>query len=89
MNATLLGSSEADLERRARRVAEARGERGELLGELRASWAAGTPEQVVAHLHQLWSAGVQRVYLQHVLHDDLDMVALVGADGGGRLTGFG
>ena len=78
MNATLLGASEADLERRARRVAEARGERRELLGEIRASWAAGTPEQVVAHLEELWSAGVQRVYLHHVLHDDLDMVALVG-----------
>jgi hypothetical protein len=31
-------------------------------------------------LEALAEAGVERVYLQHLAHDDLDMVALLGAE---------
>jgi F420-dependent oxidoreductase-like protein len=38
----------------------------------------GTVEQVVEKLRAYEAAGVQRVMLQHLVHDDLDMVALIG-----------
>jgi len=41
-------------------------------------WIAGTPDQVVARLHDLEAAGVRRVMLQHLVHDDLATVELTG-----------
>jgi F420-dependent oxidoreductase-like protein len=38
----------------------------------------GTVEQVVERLRAYEAAGLQRVMLQHLVHDDLDMVALIG-----------
>jgi len=43
-------------------------------------WIAGTPDQVVARLRELEAAGVQRVMLQHLLHDDLEAVELAGRE---------
>jgi alkanesulfonate monooxygenase SsuD/methylene tetrahydromethanopterin reductase-like flavin-dependent oxidoreductase (luciferase family) len=39
---------------------------------------AGTVEQVVARLREYADAGVERVFLQHLDHADLDMVRLIG-----------
>jgi F420-dependent oxidoreductase-like protein len=38
----------------------------------------GTVDQVAERLRAYEAAGVQRVMLQHLVHDDLDMVALIG-----------
>jgi F420-dependent oxidoreductase-like protein len=42
------------------------------------SFIAGTPEQVVERLREHEAAGVGRVYLQHLAHDDLETVELIG-----------
>ena len=39
-----------------------------------------TVEQVSARLAELEAAGVERVFLQHLDHRDLEMVALVGRE---------
>ncbi len=43
-------------------------------------WIAGTPEQIVARLRELEAAGVERVMLQHLLHDDLETVDRIGRE---------
>jgi F420-dependent oxidoreductase-like protein len=40
----------------------------------------GTVEEVVERLHQYAGAGVERVFLQHLDHTDLDMVRLIGEE---------
>jgi hypothetical protein len=34
----------------------------------------------VARLQELESAGVERIFLQHLAHDDVEMVRLLGAE---------
>jgi alkanesulfonate monooxygenase SsuD/methylene tetrahydromethanopterin reductase-like flavin-dependent oxidoreductase (luciferase family) len=41
---------------------------------------AGTVEEVVARLRAYEEVGVERAYLQHLDHSDLDMVRLIGAE---------
>jgi alkanesulfonate monooxygenase SsuD/methylene tetrahydromethanopterin reductase-like flavin-dependent oxidoreductase (luciferase family) len=41
---------------------------------------AGTPDQLVDGLKKLEEAGVERVMLQHIAHDDLETVALLGRE---------
>ncbi len=52
----------------------------QVLEERSERWIAGTPVEVVARLEALAEAGVERVYLQHLAHDDVEMVELVGAE---------
>jgi alkanesulfonate monooxygenase SsuD/methylene tetrahydromethanopterin reductase-like flavin-dependent oxidoreductase (luciferase family) len=40
----------------------------------------GTVDEVVARLHAYADAGVERVYLQHLDHTDLEMVRLIGSE---------
>ena len=40
----------------------------------------GTVDEVVARLHALEEAGVERIFLQHLAHDDIEMVRLLGAE---------
>lgn len=49
-----------------------------VLGERRERWVAGTPDEVVERLRSLGQAGVERVYLQHLVHGDTEMVELIG-----------
>ncbi len=49
-----------------------------VLAERRERWIAGTPDEVVERLRALAEAGVERVYLQHLVHDDTEMVELIG-----------
>jgi F420-dependent oxidoreductase-like protein len=41
---------------------------------------AGTVDEVIERLRVLEDAGVRRVFLQHLVHDDLDTIRLVGAE---------
>ncbi len=50
---------------------EFRRERGDTL-------ILGTEDEVAARLHALAEAGVERVFLQHLAHEDLEMVTLIG-----------
>jgi F420-dependent oxidoreductase-like protein len=49
-----------------------------VLVERRERWIAGTPDEVVERLRALADAGVERVYLQHLVHMDTEMVELIG-----------
>jgi alkanesulfonate monooxygenase SsuD/methylene tetrahydromethanopterin reductase-like flavin-dependent oxidoreductase (luciferase family) len=46
--------------------------------ELRRRGLAGGPEELVAGLREFEASGVERVMLQHLVHDDLDVVATIG-----------
>jgi F420-dependent oxidoreductase-like protein len=43
-------------------------------------WIAGTVEQAAARLKEYEAAGVLRVYLQHLVHRDIEMVELIGRE---------
>jgi F420-dependent oxidoreductase-like protein len=49
-----------------------------LLADRRDRWLAGTVEQVAERIEELRAIGVARVFLQHLNHDDDEMVSLVG-----------
>jgi F420-dependent oxidoreductase-like protein len=64
---------ESELERRAARI-------GRDVEDLRSSGACGSPEEVIARLQEYGRAGASRSYLQVIDLDDLDHVALIGAE---------
>ena len=72
--------------RRRRRAARPRRAAGGVGGpetgvdELRASWVAGTPDEVVARLREYEAAGVERVMLQHLLVRDEAALELFAAE---------
>ena len=49
-----------------------------MLEQRRATWLAGTVEEVAERIRELEAIGVTRVFLQHLNHSDDEMVALVG-----------
>jgi F420-dependent oxidoreductase-like protein len=84
MTGMLIGADRDDLHERARRLAALRGEEvpggdpAAYVASRPASWIVGTVEEAVAQLRELEAAGVERVMLQHLLHTDLELVALLG-----------
>lgn len=77
----LVGSDAAELKRRAARLAERIGaEADALISDPPSGWIVGTIEQATEQLQALKAAGVSRVMCQHLLHDDLDAVALLGSE---------
>lgn len=90
MTAGIVAADERQLARRTERVLERVGERGSpvrtMLEAGRDGWITGTVGEVVERLGELEHAGVQRVMLQHLAHDDLEMVELIGAEVVPRVT---
>jgi alkanesulfonate monooxygenase SsuD/methylene tetrahydromethanopterin reductase-like flavin-dependent oxidoreductase (luciferase family) len=85
MTGCLIGSDETELRERARRLLERRGEpdgdADALIERYRERGVAGMPDEVVERLRELEEAvRLERVMLQHLLHDDLEMVALIGRE---------
>jgi F420-dependent oxidoreductase-like protein len=84
MTGCVVGEDRADAVRRAGRVAERRGRSADdgegLLRESAGEWVAGTVDEARAHLRELGEAGVDRVMLQHLAHDDVEMVELIGRE---------
>lgn len=78
----VIGETYAEVRRREARVVD-RIERTEELAwffEARAdTWALGTPKDIIELLLAMDEIGVDRVYLQHHAHDDLDSIALLGS----------
>jgi F420-dependent oxidoreductase-like protein len=83
MTGSLVGEDRGALERRAGALMERRGQSGDAvayLDGLDAAWITGTPDQVLDRLRALAEAGVHRILLQHLLHEDLEAVALIGSE---------
>jgi F420-dependent oxidoreductase-like protein len=81
MTMTTVGADEAELRDRVRRVLALRGDDRDpdvVLAEEHESWLVGTVEQVAERLEAYRAAGVSRVMLQHLDHDDLDTIELIG-----------
>ncbi len=79
MTGIVLGSDETDLRDRARRLSERRPD-FDGLSDPPPAWIVGTIDQATEQLLELREAGVDRVMCQHLLHDDLDVVALLGEE---------
>ncbi len=80
MTACCVGRDRDEVLERIRRRMQRSGREGEpeeLLGD--DDKLIGTVDEVVAHLDRYAEAGVERVFLQHLDHADLDMVRLIGA----------
>jgi F420-dependent oxidoreductase-like protein len=73
-----VAEDEAGVEEKLRSVAGTNGDLRVLLQRVGEGFIAGTTEQVVERLRRLEDAGVERVYLQHLAHEDLDTVSLIG-----------
>lgn len=79
MTGVIAGADEGELRERVARVAAVRGDPADALaGEPPPGWIIGTVEQVAERLGALREAGVSRVMCQHLAHDDLDFIALLG-----------
>jgi F420-dependent oxidoreductase-like protein len=82
MIGTVIGADAADLEDRARRVAERTGTEADvLLHDPPPGWVVATIDQAAEQFAAYRDAGLHRVMCQTLVHDDLDAVALVGALG--------
>lgn len=81
MTGCILGTDEAEVHERARQImgtSDTDGTVEDWLDGLREEWILGTPEQAQERLEAYRAVGVSRFMLQHQVHDDLEMVALMG-----------
>jgi alkanesulfonate monooxygenase SsuD/methylene tetrahydromethanopterin reductase-like flavin-dependent oxidoreductase (luciferase family) len=77
MTGLVVGRDTDELAERTRRVAALRVEPD---FQPPATWIHGTIREATAQLHDLASAGTDRVMLQLLAHDDLDQIALIGSE---------
>jgi F420-dependent oxidoreductase-like protein len=78
MTGFVVGADEAELRDRATRLGERIGSNAEaLLSDPPAGWIFGTAERAAEQLAALRDAGVHRVMCQNLLHEDLDVLALI------------
>lgn len=75
MTGFAIGADAPELAQRRQRLAEWRGKAG-----IPAGWISGTPEEAVEQIRALEAAGVERLFLQHHLHTDLEIVELIGRE---------
>ena len=83
MTGTIVGADQPDLLDRASRVMALEGETGDpkaWLESVADEWIVGTTEQVLHRLGELSEAGIQRVMMQYLVHEDLDGVRLIGSE---------
>jgi F420-dependent oxidoreductase-like protein len=79
MTGLLVGTDESELRDRATRLGERIGSDADsLLNDPPPAWIVGTVDRAVEQLGTLRDAGVSRVMCQNLLHDDLDVVAMIG-----------
>ena len=73
MTGFVVGADDDEIARRARAL-------GQDPAALPPAWITGTPDDVVARLRELEEAGVERVMLQHLAHDDDAALELLGRE---------
>jgi alkanesulfonate monooxygenase SsuD/methylene tetrahydromethanopterin reductase-like flavin-dependent oxidoreductase (luciferase family) len=78
----VIGADESEVHESARRIGERFGGRSaeQVLERYGERGPVGTVEQVIARLREIEEIGYERVMLQHLVHDDLDTVALIGRE---------
>jgi alkanesulfonate monooxygenase SsuD/methylene tetrahydromethanopterin reductase-like flavin-dependent oxidoreductase (luciferase family) len=83
MTGAVVAADRRELEHRVAAVIERDGESGDV-GDAIQAWRAegivGIVDEVVARLAEYAHAGVQRILLQHLVHEDLEMLKLIGAE---------
>jgi F420-dependent oxidoreductase-like protein len=79
MAMAVIGTDEAEFERRVHALGAWTGSPVDR-DELAQTGVGGTVEEAIARLRAYEEAGVERVFLQHLLHRDLDMVELIGRE---------
>jgi len=83
MTGWLVGADRDELLDRAARLSRWKGEDGDgeaFIAGLRPSTILGTAEEAIEQLRELEAAGLTRIMGQHLLHRDLDAVALIGRE---------
>ncbi len=83
MTFTMVAEDEGALESKAERLLRRRGESGDpaaWLASLGPERLRGTPDQILEHLARYAEAGVNRIMMQHLLHEDLEALALIGKE---------
>jgi F420-dependent oxidoreductase-like protein len=83
MTGFLLGADEADLKEKARATLERWGSSlspDEAVERYRNRGTAGTTDEFVDGLRRLEEVGVERIMLQHIRHEDLETVVLLGRE---------
>jgi F420-dependent oxidoreductase-like protein len=81
MTAVVAGTDQRELRARVERVAAIHGDDPDaLLASPPSGWILGTVDQVAEQLATLSEAGVSRVMCQHLAHEDLEFVALLGRE---------
>jgi F420-dependent oxidoreductase-like protein len=87
MTGVLVAADQSELRRRAERLAaKMGGDPTGLLDDPPSGWIVGTVDQAAEQLLALREAGVDRVMCQHLVHADLEMVALIGEQLGPRVA---
>jgi alkanesulfonate monooxygenase SsuD/methylene tetrahydromethanopterin reductase-like flavin-dependent oxidoreductase (luciferase family) len=77
----VIGRNEQEVSESAQRIGARFGRSPEdVLARYREHGPVGTVEQAVERLKQIEEIGYERVMLQHLAHDDLDTVALIGRE---------
>ncbi len=80
---TIVGSDEAAIRERAEALmawSNETGDAGAFLQDLRTNHVAGTVDQVLERLAAYAAAGIERVLLHHLVHEDLEHVELIGRE---------
>ena len=83
MTGCVVGRTPSEFERRARACMERDGRSVSLarwVEERRRDWVIGTVAEAVSTLRYLGDAGVDRIMLQHLVHEDDDMIRLIGEE---------
>jgi F420-dependent oxidoreductase-like protein len=83
MTGCIVGADRTELHRRAQALMDwslASGSVEEYLRSVSGEWVVGTVDEVRDRLGELADAGVDRIMLQDQLHEDIDMVHLLGAE---------
>jgi alkanesulfonate monooxygenase SsuD/methylene tetrahydromethanopterin reductase-like flavin-dependent oxidoreductase (luciferase family) len=83
MTGCLVAADEGELRDRAARFLELTGRDATVDDFLRGphtTWIVGTVEQAAEQLRERERAGVERIFLQHLAHEDVEMVHLLGRE---------
>jgi F420-dependent oxidoreductase-like protein len=91
MTTTLVAAGRTELEARVGRLLEGRGDTSDpadWIERVRAERIVGTVPEVLERLQAFADAGIERVMMQHLLHTDLEALALIGREVIPEAAGF-